>query len=379
MHRRLFFLLFILLSTQTWAQDNQSFISKLKKQYLSSTQDSARNGSFIVLPALGYAQETGAEFGLASTYSFYIDKADLQSRTSNITFMATLTTKKQKNIKLNTDIWTRDNMYHILSEIRYRDWPLNFYGLGNLTLAADEDYIGQKLTRAKLDVERKITKKIYAGLNIQFDHFKFEDIEQGGVFEHPSVYGESGGKYLALGGSFLLDNRDFTTYTTRGSFVRARYAYTPDLWGGDNFNGSLLELDGRGFYSPFSTVTLAIQAVYRGTIAPLTPFYVYRDLGGDNTMRGYYLGRYRDKNYATVQSEIRYRPIPRLGAVAFGGLGSTFSEQFPFRTVPSYGAGLRYFFSLEHNSTIRFDYAYGEQRPGEKRQSGFYISLSEAF
>jgi hypothetical protein len=41
--------------------------------------------------------------------------------------------------------------------------------------------------------------------------------------------------------------------------------------------------------------------------------------------------------------------------------------------------GLRYFFSLEHNSTVRFDYAIGEKRPGEKRQSGFYLSLSEAF
>jgi hypothetical protein len=49
------------------------------------------------------------------------------------------------------------------------------------------------------------------------------------------------------------------------------------------------------------------------------------------------------------------------------------------RLIPSYGAGLRYFFSLEHNSSIRFDYAFGEQRPGEKRQSGFYLSISEAF
>jgi outer membrane translocation and assembly module TamA len=96
-------------------------------------------------------------------------------------------------------------------------------------------------------------------------------------------------------------------------------------------------------------------------------------------MRGYYLGRYRDNNYSTIQSEIRYRPISRLGAVVFGGLGSTFSEQRSFRTIGSYGLGLRYFFSLEHNSTVRFDYAIGEKRPGEKRQSGFYLSLSEAF
>ena len=97
------------------------------------------------------------------------------------------------------------------------------------------------------------------------------------------------------------------------------------------------------------------------------------------TMRGYYLGRYKDKNYATAQAELRYRFIPRLGIVGFGGTGSTFSPQHSLRLVPSFGGGIRYFFSLEHNSTIRFDYAFGEKRPGEKRQSGFYLSISEAF
>lgn len=309
-----------------------------------------------------------------------MDKADTRRRTSNITFMATLTTKEQMNIKLNTDIWTQGNTYHILSELRYRDWPFNFYGVGNTTLAADEDRLGQKLTRAKLDVERKITTKIYAGLNIQFDHFKFNDIEKGGIYGDPNLYGKDGGKYLALGGSFLFDSRDFTTYSTQGNFLRIRYAYAPNLWSDDNFTGNLLELDSRTFFPLHRTVILAAQAAYRSTLANYnTPFYMYRELGGDNTMRGYYLGRYRDANYAMAQSEIRYRPISRLGVVVFGGLGSTFSKQHTSRTVGSYGAGLRYFFSLEHNSTIRLDYARGEKRPGEKRQSGVYLSLSEAF
>ena len=97
------------------------------------------------------------------------------------------------------------------------------------------------------------------------------------------------------------------------------------------------------------------------------------------SMRGYYLGRYKDKNYAAAQAELRYRFMARFGIVGFAGTGSTFSKQHNPRLVPSYGAGLRYFFSLEHNSSVRLDYAFGEQRPGEKRQSGFYLSVSEAF
>ena len=379
MYRALIFIFSCFISAQTYAQNNPGLIAKIKQKYLSSQSDSSRSGSLMILPAFAYAQETGAEFGIASTYNFYMDKKDMQSRTSNVTFMATLTSNKQKNIKLNTDIWTHHNMYHILSELRYRDWPFNFYGLGNSTLQADEDYLGQKLSRIKLDVERKISHKTYAGLNILYEHFKISDIEAGGILETDDIRGKTGGQYLAFGGSFLIDGRDFTTYSTKGFFLRAKYAYAPPFWKGDHFSGSLAELDSRFFYSPLSNLTIATQALYRGTLGKQAPFYVYRDLGGDSSMRGYYLGRYKDKNYTTAQAELRYRIIPRFGIVAFGGLGSTFSEQYSFRTVPTYGGGLRYFFSLEHLSTVRLDYAVGEKRPGEKQQSGFYLSLSEAF
>src|SRR5699024_137829 len=123
-----------------YAQE-QTLVQRMAKKFLSSEKDSTRGASLIVLPALGYAQETGVEYGIAGTYNFYLDKADPHSRTSNITLMGTLTTKKQKNIKLLTDIWTKDNDYHILTELRYRDWPFNFYGLGSDTWLADEDFL----------------------------------------------------------------------------------------------------------------------------------------------------------------------------------------------------------------------------------------------
>src|SRR5690606_41614386 len=107
--------------------------------------------------------------------------------------------------------------------------------------------------------------------------------------------------------------RNNTHCTTGGFYASLKCAYEPDLCGGDNFTGSQLEADVRGFRSLSSKVTLASQLLYRGTFGDHIPFYNYRDLGGDMTMRGYYLGRYKDKNYATAQLELRYRFIPRLG------------------------------------------------------------------
>lgn len=366
-------------SSQLSAQENPGFIKKLIKKFVSSEKDSSRSGSFVVLPAVGYAQETGFEYGIASTYNFYIDKENLDSRTSNVTLIGTLTTKKQKNIKLTSDIWTKNNDYHIISELRFRDWPFNFYGLGNDTWKADEDYLDQKLYRIKLDGEKRFAPNFYAGINLNYENFQFNDIESGGIFESPEVLGKEGGQYMALGVSALYDTRNNTTYTTNGFYGRAKYSYAPNFFGKDNFVGNQIEFDIRGFYPITKQLTVAAQGLFRGTYGKNVPFYVMRELGGDMTMRGYYLGRYKDKNYMTAQAELRYRFHPRIGINAFLGTGSTFSKQHDMRLIPSYGAGLRYFFSLEHNSSIRFDYAFGEQRPGEKRQSGFYLSISEAF
>lgn len=367
-------------NVQIKAQEKQgNIIKKTINRFLSSENDSTRRGSFMVVPAAGYAQETGFEYGLASAYDFYLDKSDLSNRTSNILLTGTLTTKKQKNIKLVTDLWTKDNDYHIISELRYRDWPFNYYGLGSNTWKENEDKLEQKLIRAKLDVEKKLASKFYAGLNLTYEHVKFTDVEQDGIFDQTTLTGKAGGQHLALGLSALYDSRDRTTYTTKGYYARIKYAYSPDFWGKENFTGSQLQADVRGF-KPFNNkLAAAAQILYRGTYGKTTPFYMYEDLGGDMTMRGYYLGRYKDKNYATLQAELRYRFMARFGITGFAATGSTFSNEHKARMITSFGGGLRYFYSLEHNSSLRFDYAVGEQRKGEKRQTGFYLSISEAF
>lgn len=379
MKKYFFILLSLGINVIATAQENENIIKKIVKKVFSSEVDSSRGASFMALPAVAYAQETGFEYGVASSYNFYLDKENLNSKTSNITLIGTLTTKSQKKINLTSDIWTKNNEYHIITDIRLRDWPFNFYGIGNDTWEKDEDYLDQTLYRIKVDVEKNIAPKLYIGVNANYDHFKFSDVHTGGIFEDNTILGKTGGQFLALGVSALYDSRDVTTYSTKGLYSRFKYAYAPNFFGKDNFVGSLTEVDVRGFVPIASPLTLAIQGIYRGSFGNNTPFYVMRDLGGDMMMRGYYLGRYKDKNYLASQAELRYRFHPRFGIAGFYGAGSTFSKDNNIRLVPSYGAGARYFFSLEHGSSIRFDYAYGEKRANEGRQSGFYLSISEAF
>jgi len=368
--------LLLLLSSYGYGQ------MKLIKKLLSSDVDTGRSSSFLPLPVLGYSQETGAEIGALSLYSFYTDRKDTLTRTSSITGVATFTTKKQTNFQLKSDIWSPQNKYHYTGEIRYKNFPFNFYGIGNSTLESNIDPIIQKLFKMNGGIEKRFGNTRYTGLNIAFESYQFSDKATGGIFSSdPSIFDKDGGQVIYIGFTQIIDSRNSNTYSTKGTFARMNYSFAPDIFGSDNFSGSLLKVDIRNFNEISKKTTFALNANYQTLNGENTPFYLLPQLGGDDIMRGYYVGRYRDENLLAIQSEIRLRFHPRFGIVGFAGTGTVFTHrEFSLKDFkPNLGGGFRYFFDIERGLSVRMDYGIGEKNPGEKRQSGFYLSLGESF
>lgn len=355
---------------------------KLIAKLFSNEKDTTRKASYIPIPVFGYAQETGFEFGLGSIYSFYIDKQDNNNRSSNMTGSASYSTKESYNVKLSSDLWTKENKYHIINEIRFKDLPFNFYGVGNQTLQSDEDKIKQRFFKFSLDIERKIANNTYTGISLGFEKYNYKDLAVGGILDtSPLVLGKNGGKVLYIGLSQSYDTRNSNNYPTQGFFGRISYQYAPNLFGSNSFSGSQVKLNLRGYWSLAPSLTLGLQGLYYTIQGKNTPFYLLQQLGNDEIMRGYYTGRYRDKNLIASQAELRYRFVERLGVVAFGGLGKVFSNGRPlfYDLKPNYGIGGRFFFDPAKGLSVRADYGIGEKLSNEKRQTGFYISFAEAF
>jgi hypothetical protein len=365
----------LLLSDEAQAQ------KKLIKKLFSNEKDSTRSSSFVPVPAVGYSQETGLEFGGLTLYSFYTDRDDMETRSSSVTGLATYTTKQQINLKLQTDIWAPRNRYHYHTEIRYKDFPINFYGIGNQTREADQQNVGQKLFRLAADAEKQMGRAAYTGINSRFENYQ-TNFNDASIISNPMFFrGQDGGKVLYLGLSQIIDSRNNNTYATSGTLIKINYSYAPDFFGGENFSGSLTKLDFRTFKSLNAETVLGFNASYQTLQGGNTPFYLMPQLGNDQMMRGYYTGRYRDQNLLAAQAELRYRFHPRLGVVGFLGGGTVYSNgNLEIKGLkPSYGGGLRYFFDVERGLSVRLDYGVGEKRSMEKRQTGFYISLGEAF
>jgi hypothetical protein len=344
-------------------------------------KDSSKKASFVLLPVLSSAPETGLELGGSALYSFYTDTISPNTRISNIFAYGTLTTKGQSRINLSTNYWLPQNKYHYTASIGYINFPFDFYGVGNNTHKVDADRLGQKRVRVTFIGEKKFGNNVYIGVVAGGYDYRFNDANTTGIFNtDPTIEGRHGGAFLYAGPSLVFDNRNNNTYTTKGIHITSYLNLMKGVFSNNSYSGGLFNLEYAQYFKLDKHFVLAFDVQEQSLTGSQSPFYLLPALGSDEMMRGYYNGRFRDRNLLAGQTELRYRLSDRIGVVGFLGTGQVFNKTFSLNEFkPNYGGGLRYFFDTEKGLSIRVDYGVGEKRPGESRQSGVYIGLGEAF
>ncbi len=152
------------------------------------------------------------------------------------------------------------------------------------------------------------------------------------------------------------------------------------LSGGDfspKINGKLINMNSRIRVN--KNDVFAAQLFGKFTLFGEAPFNQLALLGGENLMRGYYLGRYRDDNLLAAQVEYRMLPFSfskRWGASFFLASGQVFSDENKLalnRFLPTAGTGLRFLLFPEKDIYTRLDFAFTQEGPG------FYFFIGEAF
>jgi outer membrane protein assembly factor BamA len=147
---------------------------------------------------------------------------------------------------------------------------------------------------------------------------------------------------------------------------------------GSDFNLNSFMIDNR-LYVPVSKKNVFAAQLYGQFTAGEAPFNLISLLGGENLMRGYYLGRFRDKNMIAGQVEYRLLPFgfsKRIGGSIFFATGQVFSEENKFKWnnfLPTGGAGLRFLVFPEKDIYTRLDISFTHEG------SGVYLLIGEAF
>ncbi len=347
-----------------------------------SDEQEERGNSLIPLPVIFYQPETGLGFGVTGVYFLRSDdpEADstieLQRQASNISAVALYTVKKQIILAVSTELYPSKGDYRILGQAGFLKFPTKFWGIGNNTPdELEEDFTPLTLNLAA-EVQKRFAAGWYAGFIGQLGFRELREIEEDGLLASGLVPGAEDGWVVGFGALLTRDTRSSTVYPYRGSFHQLRAVLYGGYFGSD-YDFGTISLDLRKYFPLLTKHVLALRAL--GVLSPGDPpFDLMPQLGGENLLRGYFAGRYRDRHMLAFQAEYRMPVWWRIGIVGFGAIGQVQHDVNGFRSDqfhPSVGAGLRFALSPEEELNIRADYGWGF----DASSTGFYLSFGEAF
>lgn len=333
---------------------------------------------FLVYPTIGFAPETGWEFGLSSLVVFHYNN-DTTLRLSEISAFGFYTQRNQLGLWADHAIYGRDNNFLTLGKLRFQNYPLYFYGvgpdIGDKPLAiANANYYSVR--------ERfvyRLWKNLFAGVEMDYQQLSKPDFQWKREHFEPNIepvlpLGSDGSRNLGLGIGVLLDSRHNMLNVREGYLAELAFLHYGDIFS-ESFKMSALFLDGRYFIPTRKNQVLAFQVLGQFSQGNV-PFNQLSLMGGETMMRGYYLGQYRDKNYLAAQAEYRFLPFvsgKRLGGAIFGSIGSV-SNGLPVANYKwSAGGGLRYLLFPKKDIFTRID--LGVNPDGY----GVYFYIGEAF
>jgi len=340
-----------------------------------SDEDSTGTKSFGMFgfPYAFYSPETELAFGLGGMMYFRLgDHPKIEL--SNIVISGYYTINNQYKFTITPELYLSKSGDFISSDFYYGKFIDKFYGSGGQSEEIDTaDYITNDIG-VYINYQKNLTENIEVG--VIYDYLKSDVTnKKQNPFLNNNIYrGSDGGISSGLGFSVAWDSRDYAYLSTRGWYYYASMVSYSKAFGSDfDFNEFIFDL--REFYQLYKGQVVAFQ-FYGKFARGYPPFYELPRLGGGTTMRGYYEGRFRDRNYFSMQMEYKQALFWKIGIVVFGGFGDVAGHinQFKMKQLKySYGLGLRYIFDLDERLTVRADFGFG------RNTSGVYFSMQETF
>jgi outer membrane protein assembly factor BamA len=198
--------------------------------------------------------------------------------------------------------------------------------------------------------------RLYAGIYGEVMYYDATYPDPNGTFARTDVPGEDGGFTGGLGPMMTFDSRDNAVSSRSGSLVAVTWlGFGPYV--GSEHDFWKLQTEVRHFFPIGEASALALR--YYGEFqGGDVPYYQLAMLGGDELLRGYFMGRYRDKDMLVLETEYRFPLFWRFGATVFAGAGEVADRAGDLASVPihwAFGGGLRLALNTRERLNLRLD------------------------
>lgn len=319
-----------------------------------------------------YSQESSFGIGGSVNALYRVNKTDSVMQPSNFSIMGGISVKGTGMVGVQGNHhFTRDHRinYSIAFKHQVRDlWGFNFEdcyynhvsnnNFMRVLLAADyqQRFSGSWFWGAAL-------RGSYISCSPDSIHYLREDQKKNGFF-------------VGVGPIIQYDSRDYILNPKRGMYFMFRYIYYPKILNTYKTDVSSATVQFNAYHKLWKGCIAAYDLFGEFNLSNGTvPWQLREEINvDDRRMRGYYTGRYIEDNQMCVQVELRQHIYKRLGAAAWGGVGTMFNKMSDIdkrHILPTFGGGLR--FELKANTNLRVDIGFG------RNNAAFMLGFGEAF
>lgn len=367
---------------------NEKQLKRYHKQQLKDSIRAHKNVWWSVLGGPSYTPEASFGVGGAVLASFRFNKNDTLSQRSFLPAGLNLSVNGTIVVAGAGTFFFNENKFRIYVNYGYRNEPAHYYGVGfdkaEQTNRSDSTTL---FHRSYFQLYPRFVWEIrpnfYLGTLFDVNFTKVSDVNP--VMEADPYFMKFKRKYhnIGLGGLIQYDTRDDVATPTRGMLLSTNFKFYGKYLGG-SYNYEILELEYRQFknvFRPRSTLAwIAKTQIGMGNI----PFTELPTFGSPFDLRGYYMGKYRDKSmaYGIVEyrhmfgSQAAYKSgnfWAKCGFVTWIGTGTLGKSPIDWNKWKlNFGAGLR--IQMQPGKNFRLDVG---NEPGQGMQ--IYMNMTEAF
>ncbi|MCL9774743.1 BamA/TamA family outer membrane protein [Vibrio methylphosphonaticus] len=338
--------------------------------------------SFLGGPA--YTPEQGLLVAVGGLYSFKTNREQEQLQRSSVSMFVIgnyVDSEVGYGLRARHSLFWNNNDIQFQGTLNAGTQSEHYWGVGYDNA---EDFEFGDITQYKATVtnyEGTLTFRIhdnwFAGPALRVNYFNPTTVPDSALLDDNFEQFKDKPFTWGVGAALQYDSRDVAVNAWRGSFFKTEaLTYSEAL--GSQADYQKLDVEYRYYYSVQEGRVIALLSQYQQAFGDV-PYYDMPELGGANSMRGYYQGQYRDRVTAEVTAEYRHTfrrhggGLSAHGMTLWSGVGAigNSAEDLSGHAILSYGVGYRY--ELQPRMNIRLDLGMG------KHGSAFYFNFTEAF
>ena len=340
-------------------------------RYLSNTnKHEDRPFDFSMLIGPSYSAATSVGLGATASGLYSWDRSDPLLPKSNVSVYANASLSGMLAVGLRGNNFLPHQRYRFDYQLSFYTFPGKFWGIGYENGASDankSDYERVKL-QFKPSFLFRLNESVFLGPVVDVEWVNSFGFENEALLEGQD---KSVANYGA-GFNFTYDTRDFVLNAYRGNFFRWEQMFYPSGFGND-YAFSYTDLTYSTYHQVWKGGVLAMELHTLFNYGDV-PWTMMAQVGVLGRMRGYYEGRYRDRNIMEGQLELRQHIKGRNGIAVWVGLANVFpnfGHIYYDEMLPNYGIGYRWEFKKRVN--LRFDLGFTKDSPN------FTFTINEAF